>query len=85
MITTLNPLDLEAAFRRCLDRKKVPHQSGGSNVRFPGATLAAQELGVHRGHLHRVLTGERKSPPLLARWNAWLTRNPQFASLQPRR
>jgi hypothetical protein len=42
-------------------------------------------LGVTRGHLHRVLTGERKSPPLIARWNAWLKRNPQFADLQPRR
>ena len=63
----------------------TPHQSKGRLVRFPGATLAAQELGVSRGHLHRVLIGERKSPSLSARWNAWLTRNPQFASLQPRR
>ena len=81
----LNPQDLEAAFRRCLDRKKVPHQSGGANVRFPGLTLAAKELGIHRGHLHRVLIGERKSPSLSARWNAWLMSNPQFAALYPSR
>jgi hypothetical protein len=42
-------------------------------------------LGVTRGHLHRVLTGERESPTLIARWHAWLKRNPQFADLQPRR
>jgi hypothetical protein len=63
----------------------IPHQSKGPLVRFPGSTVAAAELGVTRGHLHRVLTGKRKSPPLLARWNAWLRRNPQYASLQPRR
>jgi hypothetical protein len=77
--------DLEAAFRRCLARHKTPPQSSGINVRFPGSNIAAKSLGVHRGHLHRVLTGERKSPPLLARWNAWLARNPQFAAVQPRR
>ena len=63
----------------------IPHQSKGPLVRFPGSTAAAAELGVTRGHLHRVLTGERKSPPLLSRWNEWLKRNPQFAALQPRR
>jgi hypothetical protein len=63
----------------------IPHQSKGPLVRFPGSTAAAAELGVTRGHLHRVLIGERKSPPLMARWHAWLKRNPQFANLQPRR
>ena len=63
----------------------IPHQSKGPLVRFPGSTTAAAELGVTRGHLHRVLIGERQSPPLLARWNAWLKRNPQFANIQPRR
>lgn len=60
----------------------LPHQSKGRNVRFPGATLAAQDLGVSRGHLHRVLTGERESPSLLTRWQAWLQRHPQFSALQ---
>lgn len=77
--------DLEAAFRRCLARHEAPHQSSGINVRFPGSTLAAADLGVSRQHLHRVLTGERESPTLVARWQAWLKRNPQFANLQPRR
>jgi hypothetical protein len=63
----------------------LPHQSKGRLVRFPGASIAAADLGVSRGHLHRVLTGERQSPPLLARWNAWLKRNPQFQTLQPHR
>lgn len=62
----------------------TPHQSQGRLVRYPGATLAAQELGVSRGHLHRVLTGERKSETLVSRWQAWLSKNPQFASLQHR-
>lgn len=60
----------------------VPHQS--LKARFPGASLAAQDLGVHRGHLHRVLTGERKSHSLIARWNAWLKAHPEFARLQHR-
>jgi hypothetical protein len=63
----------------------TPHQSKGPLVRFPGSSTAATELGVSRGHLHRVLTGERKSPNLIKRWNAWLKRNPQFASIQPSR
>ena len=50
-------------------------------MRFPGAAIAAEELGVSRAHLYRVLTGERKGP-LKNRWDAWLKRNPQFATLQ---
>ena len=60
----------------------APHQSASPHVRFPGASIAAQELGVHRGHLHRVLTGERQSRKLLARWKAWLKAHPEFARLQ---
>lgn len=60
----------------------TPHQSKGRLVRFPGSAIAAEDMGVSRGHLHRVLTGERKSKPLLARWNAWLKRHPEFSSLQ---
>ncbi len=63
----------------------TPHQSKGRLVRFPGSSLAAEDLGVSRGHLHRVLTGERKSPPLLARWHAWLKRHPQFSTMQTHR
>lgn len=62
----------------------TPHQSKGRLVRFPGASLAAADLGVSRGHLHRVLVGERKSQPLVARWNAWLAKHPEFARLQHR-
>ena len=62
----------------------TPHQSQGRLVKFPGSSIAAEQLGVSRGHLHRVLSGERKSPSLLARWNAWLKQHPQFAILQHR-
>lgn len=62
----------------------TPHQSQGHHVKFPGSSIAAADLGVSRGHLHRVLRGERKSPPLLARWNAWLKQHPEFARLQIR-
>jgi hypothetical protein len=62
----------------------TPHQSKGRLVRFPGSAIAAEELGVSRSHLHRVLVGERKSPPLVARWNSWLKRHPEFASIQPK-
>ena len=62
----------------------TPHQSKGRLVRFPGSTLAAADLGVSRAHLHRVLTGERQSATLIARWHAWLKRNPQFSNLQPK-
>jgi hypothetical protein len=60
----------------------APPQSSSPHVRFPGASIAARELGVHRGHLHRVLTGERKSETLLKRWKAWLAAHPEFARLQ---
>jgi len=61
---------------------QVPHQS--RKARFPGASLAAADLGVHRGHLHAVLAGKRESARLLARWRAWLKAHPEFAALQPR-
>lgn len=51
-------------------------------MKFPGSSIAAEQLGVSRGHLHRVLSGDRKSPGLLARWNAWLKQHPQFANLK---
>ena len=38
-------------------------------IRFPGIVVCAQKLGVDRSHLFRVLTGERKSPPLMDRFN----------------
>lgn len=62
----------------------TPHQSTGRNVRFPGSTLAAADLGVSRQHLHRVLIGERASATLLARWKAWLAQHPEFSRLQSR-
>lgn len=62
-------------------KRPIPHQSRGRHVRFPGASIAAGEFGVTRGHLHRVLTGERKSPPLMARWQAWLRAHPEFSNV----
>jgi hypothetical protein len=61
----------------------APHQS--LKARFPGITHAAAELGVTRAHLWAVLSGQRKSPPLMARWNAWLKRHPEFARLHHRK
>lgn len=63
----------------------TPHQSKGRLVRFPGSTLAAADLGVSRAHLHRVLTGERQSAILIARWHAWLKSHPEFAKIQSHR
>ena len=60
----------------------VPPQSRRVNVRHPGITRAAVELGVHRGHLHRVLIHERKSKSLLTRWHAWLRANPEYARIK---
>ena len=60
---------------------KAPHQSSGKYVRFPGSNVAARDLGCHRAHLHRVLTGERRSHRLLARWKEWLKQHPEFAKL----
>lgn len=59
----------------------IPHQSRRAGVLHPGITRAAIELGVHRGHLHRVLTGERKSKTLLTRWHAWLKLNPEISRI----
>jgi hypothetical protein len=60
----------------------APHQSYSRRVRFPGAAIAARELGVHRGHLHRVLSGQRTSAALLSRWQGWLAQHPEFSLLQ---
>ena len=59
---------------------KVPHQS--LKARFPGASIAAGELGVNRGHLHAVLSGKRESKSLTSRWHAWLRSHPEFAAIQ---
>lgn len=59
---------------------KVPHQS--LKARFPGASIAAGELGVNRGHLHAVLSGKRESKSLLSRWQCWLRNHPEFAAIQ---
>jgi hypothetical protein len=65
--------------------KQVPYQSYNRRVRYPGASIAARDLGVHRGHLHAVLCGTRESRTLQARWNEWLRLHPEFAALQPRK
>lgn len=40
--------------------------------KHPGLSQAARDLGVSYQHLRRVVvTGERISPPLSARFNAW--------------
>lgn len=58
---------------------KLTHQSKYGFVRHPGSYLAAKDLGVHRAHLHAVLSGKRQSHRLMARWQAWLKANPEFA------
>lgn len=81
--------DLHAAFCRALARVgvaiPVPKQSRGKQVRYPGSSIAACAMGVDRTHLHRVLTGERQSKSLVARWHAWLKANPEFAALSNRK
>lgn len=63
-----------------ITKKEAPHQSRAA--RWPGAATAAKDLGVCHSHLYRVLKGERPSPPLIKRWNAWLKEHPEFAALQ---
>lgn len=60
--------------------KEPPHQSIAA--KYPGITIAAAELKVTRQHLHAVLSGKREGKSLKARWNNWLSRNPEFAILQ---
>ncbi len=38
--------------------------------RFPGIVAVANETGVHRAHLYRVLMGERQSPRLVRAYGA---------------
>ena len=64
--------------------KKLPYQSLNSRVRFPGAAIAARDIGVSRAHLHAVLTGQRISRSLEQRWQQWLCEHSEFASIQPR-
>lgn len=60
--------------------KAVPHQSKAA--RYPGVTIAARDLGVTRYHLWAVISGRRKSAPLLKRWHQWLNKHPEFKALQ---
>lgn len=41
-------------------------------VRVPGVAAAARLFGVTKGHLFRVVVGDRKSPKLLQRYNDFL-------------
>ena len=43
-------------------------------VRWPGLCEAAAELGVHRTHLYLVLTKQRTSHRLTARFHDWQQR-----------
>ena len=56
--------DAQATGKRKLGKEK-PLRS----VRFPGLLTAAQQLGVHRNHLYLVLSGQRTSHRLLARYH----------------
>lgn len=44
--------------------------SDSCSKRMVGIVADAQKLGVSRFHLHKVLTGQRESSPLLARYRA---------------
>jgi hypothetical protein len=54
---------------------KIPPRG---KTRFPQIGTHAQELGVERSHLYRVLNGERVSASLMRRYQA-LTRNRKAA------
>lgn len=47
--------------------KKINSRRRGA-TRFPGIVADAARLGVNRIHLYLVLSGQRKSPPLTARY-----------------
>lgn len=63
MPTTLDPRDLESAFRRCLGIPANP----AASLYAKGWTLheAAKELWVHLPYLKGVLRGTYQSPRLL--------------------
>ncbi len=46
------------------------HKIARRRTRFPHIGKASEQLGVERTHLWRVLSGERKSASLLARYEA---------------
>lgn len=54
-------------------QKAKPSKPRGP-TRFPGITADATRLGVDRVHLFRVLTGERKSASLVARYRELKTK-----------
>jgi hypothetical protein len=60
--------------RRNLDRK--PHLT--YRTLFPGAKLAAIELGCNPSHLYRVLRGIRQGASLRAKYFAWLANRPDL-------
>ncbi len=46
------------------------HKIARRRTRFPHIGKAAEQLGVERTHLWRVLSGQRKSASLLRRYEA---------------
>lgn len=50
-------------------KKKAGRVDSLRSVRFPGLMNAAKALGVHRNHLYLVLSGQRTSHRLLARYH----------------
>ena len=49
--------------------KRNVRNPGNRGTRFPGICAAASALGVNRIHLYLVLSGQRESRRLMARWN----------------
>lgn len=56
-------------FRENRGRRKPIYK--GRQVMVPGVRDAAKEFGRSIGHLHGVVTGQRKSGALLARYLGW--------------
>jgi len=57
-------LALNAWWIERLQSLSIPSQSRAKTTVYPGSNLAAEDLGVHRSHLHRVLNGTRQSAAL---------------------
>ena len=54
-----------------VEMSRAPKFKKQYRPRIKGICTAAVELAVSRGHLRRVLNGERRSKSLSARFTAW--------------
>lgn len=66
-----------------MERRETEPDHKTRRWRFRGITAASRILGVSLGHLRKILTGERSSPEVLARYRAFIAATNPISEGEP--